>query len=290
MLTEAQLAMRREGMSASDTAAIFGLDPFKGPFDVYCAKVDGWSPARTEDMARGDHLEDGVARWYAEKYASEVTNPNETLRHRTRPLILATPDRLATTSTGAVELVSIKVPRSGDGWGESETQDFPGRHVIQLNHEAAVLTSLGHTLAGAWLVAPVWGDLRRYPVRLDTELQDKLLTGCETFWTKYVATKLPPPIDGGAGARAWLQRRFPRATEGKTKAEASLAQESLCMALREAEARLDEASEKYETAKSRVLATMGAAYGLTGNFGSITNADNKWGKRTLRARWAKENK
>lgn len=287
MLTEAQLAMRREGMSASDTAAIFGLDPFKGPFDVWTAKVDGWGPERSEDMARGDHLEDGVARWYAEKYACQVANPNETMRHKTRTLILATPDRIAPTALGTSELVSIKVPRSGDGWGETETQDFPERHVIQINHEAAVLASLGWNIAAAWLTAPIWGDLRRYPVRLDAELQEKLLRGCEAFWAKYVATKTPPPIDGGAGARAWLQRRFPRADTGKAKVEASLAQEGLCEALRAAEAARDSAEETYETAKSRVIATMGTAYGLTGNFGSVTNGDNQWGKRTFRARWKK---
>ncbi len=283
-LSAEQKATRRGGMGGSETAAIFGLDKFKRPFDVYTSKVDGWEPEQTEDMLRGECLEDGVARWYGKKHGVEVINPDKTFRHATRPLILATPDRLLTTALGETELLSIKCPRGADEWGEDETQTFPARANIQVQQEAAVLASHGFNIARAWIAAPIWGDLRRYPVRLDVELQERIMTGTEKWWAKHVATKTPPAIDGGEGARRWLLSKFPHA-EGKEKVEATLAQEALAVALRDAERTSDEATETYETAKARVIESMGAAYGLTGSFGAITYFDNRYGKRSFRARW-----
>lgn len=285
-LSDAQRAVRRTGLGGSETAALFGLDKFKRPFDVYMAKVDGWEPEPNDDMLRGECLEDGIARWYGKKHGVEVRNLDETLRHKTRPLILATPDRLLDTALGEVELLSIKAPRNADEWGEDETQDFPARANIQVQQEAAVLASLGFVIARAWIAAPVWGDLRRYPVRLDVELQERIMAGAEKWWGKHVATQTPPPIDGGEGARRWLLSKFPHA-EGKEKVEATLAQEALMVALRDAERTKEEAEEVYETAKSSVIQSLGSAYGLTGSFGTATYFDNQWGKRTFRARWKK---
>jgi len=276
--------MRRTGLGGSETAALFGLDKFKRPFDVYTAKVDGWEPDQTEDMLRGECREDGHAVWYGRKHKVEIINPDKTFRHATRPLILATPDRLINNAMGETELLSIKDPRSADEWGEDETQTFPARANIQIQQEAAVLKSHGFNIARAWICAPVWGDLRRYPVRLDEELQERIMAGAEKWWAKHVATKTPPPIDGGEGARRWLLSKFPHA-EGKEKVEATLAQEALAVALRDAERTADEASEAYETAKARVIESLGSAYGLTGSFGSITHFDNQYGKRSFRARW-----
>lgn len=298
-LTEEQKAMRRTGLGGSETAALFGLDKFKRMFDVFTAKVDGWEPEPTEDMWRGELFEDPTAQWYGRKHGVEVINPAKTFRHARRNLILATPDRLLRTSGGELELLSVKVPRSFDEWGEDETQDFPARANVQVQQEAAVLASHGYNLARAWIAAPVWGELRRYPVRLDVELQERIMSGAERWWTKYVAATLearargeadvPPPLDGGEGARRWLLSRYPHATD-KTKLEATLEQEVLCVALREAEAAREAAAEHEETVKSKLIASLGSAYGLKGSFGSVTYFDNQWGKRTFRARWSSNNR
>lgn len=279
--------MRRTGIGGSESCALFGLHPFNAkPFDIYSAKVDGWVAEETPDMVRGKFFEEPTAQWYAYDHGVEVINPDKTFRHAKRPLVLATPDRLINTPMGETELLSIKNPRNFDPWGESETQDFPAFANLQVQQEAAVLASHGYNIARAWVCAPVWGELRRYPVRLDVELQDRLMLGIETWWARYVAAGVPPPLDGSEGAKRWLLAKYPHA-DGKEKAEASLAQEALCMALREAEEARDRAEESYETAKQRVIESMGAAHGLKGNFGSITNGDNKWSKRTFRARWKK---
>lgn len=285
-LSPEQQAARRLGIGGSEIASLFGLDKFKTPFDTWLSKTQGWEPERNDDMMRGTHLEDGVARWYAEKHAVEVVNPNETMRHATRPIVLATPDRLINTAAGGLENLSIKCPRGGDEWGESETEEYPMRANLQVQWEAAVLASRGYVLTGAWIAALVWGELRRYPVRLDVELQERLMRGAEQWWAKYVTTNTAPPIDGGKGASEWLLRRHTMPAH-KEKTEASLQQEALCLALREAEAAHDAAEKTYDDAKARVLETIGDGYGLTGSFGSITWSKNQYGTRTFRAHWKK---
>lgn len=298
-LSVEQKEARRTGLGGSETAALFGLDKFKRPFDVFLGKVDGWEPGPTEDMKRGEFFEAGTADWYAWKYKVEVVNPAQTFRHAKRNLILATPDRLLNTTLGETELLSIKVPRSFDEWGEDETQDFPARANVQVQQEAAVLASHGYSITRAWVCAPVWGELRRYPVRLDVELQERIMGGAERWWVKHVEATLaarakggadvPPPIDGGAGARRWLLSKHPHAAD-KKKLEATLQQEAMAVELREAEAARIAAEEREETAKSKLIESLGAAYGLTGSFGSITYFDNQWNKRTFRARWSSTNR
>lgn len=319
-LSPAQVALRREGLGGSEIAAIFGLDKFKTPLDVYLAKVDGWEPARTDDMMRGDHLEDGVAQWYAEKHAVEVVDLKQTLRHQSFEHVHATPDRLINTALGGTEDLSIKVPRRADEWGEEETSDYPERYNIQVQVEAAVLASHGYVLAGGWVAAPVWGDLRRYPVRLDEELQATLMNAAERWWVKHIAPRNcgacpncvfpleaapgvphlqagqpngtlnthPPDLDAGEGARDWLLRKFPGEKRAKQAVrEATLAETALVMQLKEAKEAKEAAEERYETLRRNVEACIGNDDALRGSFGKVSNLVNQWGKRTLRTTWAR---
>jgi putative phage-type endonuclease len=321
-LTPGQRALRRESLGGSEIAAIFGLDKFKTPLDVYLAKVEGWEPARTDDMMRGDHLEDGVAQWYAEKHGVEVKNLGATLKHQAYEHVHATPDRLINTALGGTEDLSIKVPRRADEWGEDETQEYPERYNIQVQVEAAVLGSHGYVLAGGWIAAPVWGDLRRYPVRLDEELQNTLCTAADRWWAKHVTPRNcgrcpncvfpafvdaagtvphlqagqpngtlnthPPDLDAGEGAREWLLRKFPgEKRKAQVVREASLTETALVMQLKEAEAAKEAAEEQYETIRRNVEACIGNDDALRGSFGKVSWLVNQWGKRTLRKTWAR---
>jgi putative phage-type endonuclease len=287
-LTPGQQAIRRTGLGGSEIAAIFGLDKFKTPLDVYLAKVEGWEPQRSDDMMRGDHLEDGVARWYGEKHAVEVVNPGSTFKHQKYEHVVATPDRLVTTALGGTEDLSIKVPRRADEWGEDETEDYPTRYNIQVQIEAAVLASHGYVLAGGWIAAPVWGDLRRYPVRLDEQLQETLMLAAERWWAKHIEAGNPPDLDAGEGARDWLLRKYPgQKRKQQVVRDATLAETALVMQLKEAKDAKEAAEEKYETLRRYVEACIGDDDALRGSFGKVSNLVNQWGKRTLRTTWAR---
>ena len=95
MLTPAQLELRKTGWGGSEIGALLGVDPFSGPLDVYLKKTEpDWVAPPNADMERGTFLEDGVAEWYAFRTGTKLERIDETMRHKTRPLVLATPDRL----------------------------------------------------------------------------------------------------------------------------------------------------------------------------------------------------
>ena len=59
--------LRRSGVGGSDVSAILGMNPWRGPFDVWLEKtgaVDqfGENPA----MMRGRLFEPAIANWYSE--------------------------------------------------------------------------------------------------------------------------------------------------------------------------------------------------------------------------------
>ncbi len=281
MLTAEQLETRRTGIGGSEIGALLGMDPFAGPLDVWLRKVEGFAPVVNTDMERGTFLEQGVADWYAHRIGLSLINLNDTLRHKSRPLMLATPDRLALIDS-AHRLISIKCPRrAGDSWGDHGSQLVPERAVLQLQQEDAVLTSIGFVVAPVFhLAALVEGDLRIYEVERDLELQAWLMNAGEAWWAKHVTTKTPPPLDGSDGANEWLKRRF---KHSKPLAPAGIDGELLLLELQAREAEEDKAAKAAEAVRQRLKERIGEAAGLEGSIGRATWKANKHGVRSFRA-------
>ncbi len=240
------------------------------------------------DMERGTFLEAGVADWYAHKTGDFLTNPNETLRHVGRPLMLATPDRLAVHASGAVRLVSIKCPRrAGDSWGDHGSQLVPERAVLQLQQEDAVLTSMGHIIGPVFhLAALIEGDLRVYEVERDLELQAWLMDAGEKWWAKHVVPRVPPPLDGSDAGHEWLKRRFPKNT--KPLAQAGIDGEILLMDLQQARAAEAKAKALVATARQRVEERIGDAEGIEGAVGRVTWRARRDGVRVFKPQFYNE--
>jgi putative phage-type endonuclease len=285
--TPTQLEARRGGIGGSEISAIIGESPFAGPLDVWLSKVQGHDRPSTDDMERGQFLEDGIARWYAHREGVALATC-ETRWHATRPHVFATPDRLAWVGASVERLVSIKAPRrAGDAWGETGGGHVPVGYVLQLQWEWAVLASHGaHLDPLMHLAALIDGELRVYPVAADVELQARLLDFAAGWWARHVEARVPPPLDGSQGAKEWVRRRYPRDTQPSR--EATLAEEALLLALRDAETASDEAEAVYETARRRVEEAIGDAGGLSGASGSVTWRANKKGVRTFKPTWRQE--
>ena len=91
-LSPEQIARRREGISASEMAAIVGLDPYRSPIDVFLDKTGRAAPfAGNERTHWGNLLEDPIRNDYATRRGLLVTVPG-TLDHPTLPWAKATPD------------------------------------------------------------------------------------------------------------------------------------------------------------------------------------------------------
>lgn len=212
MLSEAQLEERKTGIGGSEIAAILGESPFAAPFDVWLSKTQGWRQEETDDMRRGSFLEDGIARWYAQRYGHDLSRLSEckTLRHRLHPWALCTSDRMVTAPAGRELLLSIKAPRRGGGdWGEPGTDQVPSAYLLQLQWEWAIHTSHGMQLDETMhLAALLDGDLCIYVIKADAELQGWMLEEAGAWWERHVVKGEQPALDGSSQARAWLRKKF----------------------------------------------------------------------------------
>ncbi len=290
MLTPEQLEIRKTGWGGSEIGALLGVDPFAGELDVYLRKVEGLVTPDNPDIERGNFLERGVADWYAHRTGFLCTDIGETLRHATRPLVLASPDRIcdAPTDAGGVRLLSIKCPRrAGDSWGDHGSQLVPERAVLQLQQEDAVLTSLGYLIAPVFhLAALVDGDLRVYEVERDLELQALILDHGERWWARHIVPRVPPALDGSDAGHEWLKRRFPRNL--KPLRPAGIDGEILLMNLREARAAEAKAKAVVATARQRIEEAIADADGIEGATGRVTWRARKDGVRVFKPQFNDE--
>lgn len=276
------LGIRREGVGASEIAAILGMDPFRGALDVYLSKVEKYDAPETEDQIRGQVLEPGVLDWYQRRTGCATSRNTVNYAHPdARWHARCTPDAIATiTDSPSSRLVSVKCPRRGsDQWGDYDgSTRIPPNYAMQLQFEWAVLTAYGFRLDPLMhLAALIDGDLRIFHVESDVELQAMLLEQAEEWWRRHVVAKVPPDLDGSEGARAWLRRRFPGDTNPVRPA--TLDEEVLLEQMSEAAQVLDSAEKTFAVARQRVEESIAAASGIKGSRVSVT-----WRKTKSRSR------
>lgn len=285
MLTAEQQEMRRTGCGGSEVAAIAGVDVYRSAWDVYVSKVDGWQQEDGPHLERGRFLEDGVARWYGHRHDVAAMVECSTQRHPTEPLALCTPDRLFPVRSDLFRLLSIKVPgpHVREQWGEPGTDDVPLPYLLQLQWEFGVYGALMALDPVAHLAAPIDGDLRVYAIRRDPEIFEQLLDRVKAFWRDHVEPRIPPPINGGDNAGAWLKNRFPR--DRTPLLSATTDDDVLALRFMEAESAHDAAKDVLDAVKNEVRQRIGEAAGIEGAFGRITWKADKNGKRSLKAKW-----
>lgn len=288
MLTAEQLEMRKKGLGGSEIAAVLGESRFATPFDVWLAKTQGWVVAETEDMRRGSFLEDGIARWYAQRYGVEgLLDEHGTVVHAEKPIALCTPDRIV--GGLARRLVSIKAPRRGGGlWGEPGTDNVPPEYLLQLQWEHAICSTHGALNEEMHLAALIDGDLAVYITRADRELQAWMLDYAERWWERHVVGGEQPSLDGSSQAKEWLKSRFPK--DAGDKRDATAHEVRLMVELELAEAESDRWTREFDTLANELRLSMGTTSELTAPNGVVTWKTDKRGNKTFRTKWTNKEK
>lgn len=190
---------RRNGIGASEVAAILGLSPWQTPLQVYRAKM-GVPNEIDEDLAYFGHaLEAPIAQWIRDKHP-EVgpVEPGISARSVEWPWLTATPDRLA-GDVGLVYPIEIKTSSafSKDKWADG----------VPLYYEAQVQTQLA--VLGAphgWLAVLHGGNQPElYRVNRDEEfIQDHLIPKTRAFWEEHVLAQVPPePVTSAEAVGLW---------------------------------------------------------------------------------------
>jgi len=259
MLSEEQLAKRREGVCGSDIAAVVGLSPYRSAFDVFLDKTGQGAPfVPNEHVDRGNFLEPALRQWYAHKTGAQVAEVG-TIVHPQNKLVIATPDGVARWESGQDKALELKAPGPyAEGWGEPGTDQVPLHYLFQGAWQLAA-TELG----ACDVAALIDGELQIFPLVRDLELEAELIDSAQKFWRDYVKPKRAPPVKGLD--EGWLKTRFPKDSGAVLEAASlSLDAKALVESYLERWKTLKVAEKDVKDLDAQVKATMGEATSISG--------------------------
>lgn len=295
MLSAKRIEMGRTGYGASEVPALVAPSKWANPATLYLKRLHPEIDTGSSLVADlGVLLEEPIARLYERERKRHVW-PVETVRHATRPIAIATPDRAVFSSlaernaaralvspggadldlgglAGAERLLQIKTTddRMRPLWGEPGTDAVPENYLAQVTWEMGV--------AGVHLcdVAVLFGrsEFGVYTVPFNRDLFEGLLEIVERFDLEHVKAQVPPPADAGERYRDLLKTLFPRALSPVRDASPVELETARRFAFwREVEKRAETLKEQ---AGNELRAAMGDAMGLRlGDLGSISFKNNR---------------
>lgn len=192
------LAARQTGITATDAAALLGVDPWESPLSVYIAKTAVLDDvdAASEAMYWGNQLEHVVAREWERRNRARGLRIAPTpglLAHPARPWQMATIDRYVTTATdrGApVAVLECKTTDSRNSEHWAEDAEPPLRVVAQVQHQL-IVTGLDH----AYVAVLVGGNrFRQWEIPFDAELAEQITAVEQEFRDRLERRDPPAPI------------------------------------------------------------------------------------------------
>lgn len=281
-LTAEQKQTRARGIGGSEIASVAGVDPYRGPLDVWLRKT-----GRVADVAPSHHAERGtyigpaLTEWYAARTGRTVSHRGaheQTLVCESSPIVIATPDGLvhsAGRGSKVVAVLEVKAPdwRAAHLWGEPGTDEIPDHYHPQVQWEMAAAG-----VDSAEVAALLSGDLAIYSVSFDGELFAALLEAAERFWRDYVTPDKAPPSDGGETAREWLLQQHPRAVrdvlQGCAKDAAAMRE------LATVKASIKDLEEREGKLRHQLMAVIGDHEGLVCEAVKVSWRNNKDSQRT----------
>ena len=267
-MTPEQRKARRSSLGASEIAAVAGIDPFRGAWDVWAEKMglDIAEPVAGSDM--GHLFERPLLEYYSRKTGVALTYP-ETLIHPIHRWVSATPDGLASDRVVQVKVVGANMAHKWDA-------GVPEYVVCQVQWEMLVTRR-----PLAVVVACVGGtDYRVLDVPADTELQETLLDLGRTFWEGHVLTGAPPDPDASEACRRAVAARYRKVSSDMLPASRELIEMA-----REHKAlgkQIGGLEKQRETIGNALRLAIGERSGFEWDTGRCTWAPDKNGNRTLR--------
>lgn len=176
---------RRNGIGASEVAAILGLSPFQTPLSVYRVKM-GVPNEIPEDLAYFGHaLEAPIAQWIRDKHPKVgMVGAGISARSVEWPWLTATPDRMAANTIIPIEIKTSSA-YSKDKWADG----VPLYYQTQVQTQLAVLGA-----PFGWLAVLHGGNSPElYRVERDEGfIQDHLIPKTRDFWEQHVLAQVPP--------------------------------------------------------------------------------------------------
>lgn len=266
-LTAEQVEQRKGLITASDAAAVLGLNPWKGAIDVWNEKVNGAPPFRGNFKTRRGHaIEPLLLEWLGEKKAPLILRPAgaTTLVHPVLTWLGATPDALIyqhaddtrpaangeAKSTGLIEHWT-------DEDGDPKIPDYYHPQVVV----QMAVTNAPRTFVVAEMVDAHESEPWILDVERDMDLEAIVLEELDDFRRKYIETRTPPPLDDASYRQVAAVFRRPKYAE---LLQASAADAALAAEYFAASKIAKEAGERADIAKLELCKRIGEREGIVG--------------------------
>jgi putative phage-type endonuclease len=172
------LAIRKPYFGVSAAACLFGEHPFMSAADYWLEKVAGTQQEETSAMRRGQHLEQGVAMWFAQEQGLQLQR-NENMFVRGH--LAATPDYWANDQTDLVEIKTTakRIEEPEDYW----LWQVQGQMLCTAAEKAYIV----------WVDASM--DIQWTEVDADPDMQAKLWKVSEAFMQAVEQEMMPDWIE-----------------------------------------------------------------------------------------------
>jgi putative phage-type endonuclease len=206
MSREDWLAVRKQGIGASDAAAAVGLSPYQSPLELWMIKTgrDSDMPKidpndESSPMYWGTILEPIVAQHYSKRTGNKVRRINSVLQHPDPDMhwMLANLDY---TVVGSEEVQILECKTAGEFGSRLWRDGVPEYVQCQVQHQLAVTGKLAADVC----VLICGQEIRIHRIERDDELIARLIELERQFW-HFVETDTPPPADGSKSAGKALQ-------------------------------------------------------------------------------------
>jgi len=212
MLSQEQLKLRKTGIGASEIGAVLGLSKWSTSHEVWHDKVTEAIIQKTSNaMEAGSWLEDGVAKWAADRFGWKLHLSNKTLRHKKHPWMLASIDRFIVEERRKVANCEVKTTlMDSEDWGPDGTDLVPDMYRCQVQQQMTVTGLKVSYLPCLFLMTR---ELRVFRIEHNDYLEEVILEGGERFWRENVEARTPPEIDGSKGCSRALEYHFRKPSE-----------------------------------------------------------------------------
>lgn len=202
-LTPEQKQIRSNGIGASETPALMGLDPYKKPIDIYQKKLGLVESADNMHTRRGQYLEPALREWASSEIGMQFRECG-TFKLDSNQLVIATPDGM---TCGQDDRVCLEIKAPGPHTIHEWEFEAPDRYVVQLAQQMLVIGA-----DYGYIVGLVGGELRCYKHERDKALEESIVETINSFWNNHVLPQVPPEADGTECYNKYIKHKFPRGT------------------------------------------------------------------------------
>lgn len=201
------LQTRNLGIGGSDAGTIMGMNPWKGPYELWLEKTGQVIPediSGKESVYWGTVLEETVAEEFARRAEKRVRRAGM-MQNNENPWMLANVDRLVIGEKAGLECKTTNA-FSVKEW---EADSLPDSYYWQCQHYMLV------TGLPVWYIAVLIGgnhfDFKAIPKNDDDV---KALYDAENeFWNKNVKEKIMPEIDGSKSTKQAIDAMHPESND-----------------------------------------------------------------------------